>query len=405
MTTLVIGGGFAGIAAAWALNQRGRGVRLIWEGPGASVLYPGVLDRVDWSGPPDPRPLSADAEAFLAALGCFAPPGAGVGARVASAAGLLRPARCRDRALLDLEPLRGQRIGVVDFQRPGWDAAALARSYSESSWARHSRTEFQALRIDPPALAASDLEALRQLPPLELAARADDPAWLERLGPALAAAGDAQSPLLLGPWLGLLPESAGRWRELIRRPFGETLSEPGGAAGARFEAARDAWLGRARLDVQVGHVRSVQPRSGHFEVAVQHTPDAPPTPLGASEPIAEVILAIGGVAGGGIRFLSGLGPEGRTFSLSLDAPVALRLAGREVALQSGALGADLQRLGAESLLEVGLSVDEQMLARAPDLYAVGDVIADRPRQALEAIYTGLSAARAVCRVRAPSPSP
>ncbi len=56
-------------------------------------------------------------------------------------------------------------------------------------------------------------------------------------------------------------------------------------------------------------------------------------------------------------------------------------------------------------LDVGLSVNEGMLARAPDLYAVGDVVADRPRCALEAIDSGLGAARAACRVRAPSLSP
>jgi pyruvate/2-oxoglutarate dehydrogenase complex dihydrolipoamide dehydrogenase (E3) component len=91
--------------------------------------------------------------------------------------------------------------------------------------------------------------------------------------------------------------------------------------------------------------------------------------------------------------------------LSLDAPVALRLSGREVSLSSGALGADLQQLGIEALTHVGLSVDERMLARSPALYAVGDVIEGRPRCALEAIYGGLGAARAVCQVRAPSPSP
>jgi glycerol-3-phosphate dehydrogenase subunit B len=397
VTTLVIGGGFSGIAAAWALSQRGREVRLVWEGPGASSLYPGVLDRVDWTGPPDPRPLVSDAEGFLGALGCFAPSG-GVGARVATGAGMLRPARVRDRAVLDLEPLRGRRIGVVDFDRPGWDAAALARAFSESTWARHSRTEFQPLRV-----AAPHLDALHGLPPLELAARADDPAWLAELAPGLATAGDGQSPLLLGPWLGLSPGTVERWRELIRRPMGETLSDPGGAAGARYEAARDAWLVRAGLRVEQGHVRSVTPRGRHFEVMIQRDLEAPPTLL--TDDVSEVILAIGGVTGGGIRFLSGLGPEGRTFSLSLDAPVALRLAGREVALHSGALGADLQLLGVESLLEVGLSVDEQMVARAPALYAVGDVVANRPRQALEAIYSALGAARAVCRVRAPSLSP
>jgi hypothetical protein len=135
----------------------------------------------------------------------------------------------------------------------------------------------------------------------------------------------------------------------------------------------------------------------------QRAGDTAQAPL--AENITEVILAIGGVTGGGVRFLAGSGPEGRSFSLSLEAPVALRLGGREVSIQSGALGADLQQLGLEALNLVGLSVDERMLARPPDLYAAGDVVERTPRCALEAIYGGLGAARSVCRVRAPSLSP
>jgi glycerol-3-phosphate dehydrogenase subunit B len=397
VTALVIGGGFAGIAAAWALSRRRRDVLVVWEGPGASAFYPGTLDRVEWGGLPDPRPLATDVESFLAALGAFAPSG-NAAARVATSAGVLRPARCRDRALLDLEPLRGRRIDVVDFGRPGWDAATLARAWSETAWARQSRTRFRSVVVDGP-----DGAALRGLPPGELAARFDDPSWVASLAPALLSAGDGESPLLLGPWLGTVPGSVERLRELLRRPIGETLSDPGGAAGLRYEAARDAWLARAGIEVRATTVRSVRHRGERYEVLASESEGAAATPLG--QDIREVILAIGGVVGGGIRFLAGAGPEGRSFSLSLEAPVALRLAGKEVSLQSGALGVDLQRWGLEALQEVGLAVDEQSLARAPDLYAVGDVVADRPRCVLDAIYSGLGAARAVCRVRAPAVSP
>jgi len=397
VTALVIGGGFAGIAAAWALSRRGREVRLVWQGAGASSSYPGALDRVEWGAVPDARPLSADAEAFLSALGCVAPPGS-VPARLATPAGVIRTARCRDRALLDLEPWRGRRIDVVDLGRPGWDAAALAHAWSESGWARQTHTLFRALPVAPP-----DADSARWLPDLELAARADDPAWAERLAQVLAAAGNGESPLLMGPWLGLSSASVERVRAGLRRPMGETLSEPGGAAGQRFESARDACLERAGIAARTAFVSSVVRRSGRYEVLGRVEPDAPLTPL--AEDVDLLILAIGGVAGGGVRFLAGPGPEERSFSLSLSAPVVLRLGGREVSIQSGALGADLQQLGMDALMDVGLSVDEGMLARAPDLYAVGDVVADRPRCALEAIDSGLSAARAACRVRAPSLSP
>jgi glycerol-3-phosphate dehydrogenase subunit B len=397
VTTLVVGAGFAGIAAAWALSRRGREVVLVADGVGASSLYPGALDRVEWGGPPDPRPLPGDVESFLGTLGCFAPPG-GSAARVATTAGVLRPARCRDRALLDLEPLRGQRIEVVDLGRPGWDSAGLALSWSESAWARHTRTSFRAVAVDAP-----DSQVVASLPAIELAARADDPSWAASLAEALAAAGDGHSPLLIGPWLGLQPESVERLRTLVRRPIGETLSDPGGAAGLRFEAARDAWLSRSGIGVEQAEVHSIVRRGERYEVKCRLPGED--TLMLLDEEVNEVILAIGGVIGGGVRFLSGLGSEGRSFSLSLSAPVALRLAGREVALESGALGADLQRLGIDALLNVGLSVDERMLAAAPELYAVGDLVADRPRCALEAIHSGLGAARAVCRVRAPSLSP
>lgn len=397
MTALVIGGGFAGIAAAWALSRRGRDVQLVWRGAGASSSYPGALDRVEWGALPDARPLSADAEAFLSALGCFAAPGS-MPARLATPAGVIRTARCRDRALLDLEPWRGRSIDVVDLGRPGWDAAALARAWSESGWARQTHTVFRALAVAPP-----DADSVRWLPDLELAARADDPAWAESLAQALATAGNGESPLLIGPWLGLMPATFERVRAGLRRPIGETLSEPGGAAGNRFETARDALLERAAIPVRLGHVESVVRRSGRYEVLGRVEPEAPLASVAAD--VEVVVLALGGVAGGGIRFLAGPGPEGRSFSLSLQAPVVLRLGGREVSIQSGALGADLQQLGMDALLDVGISVDENMLARSPDLYAVGDVVADRPRCALEAIDSGLGAARAACRSRAPSMSP
>lgn len=397
MTVLVVGGGLAGVAATWALSRRGRDVVLAWESEGASALYSGALDRTEWGGPPDPRPLSADAELFLSELGCFAPPGP-VGARLATAAGLLRPARCRDAALLDLESCRGRRVDVVDLGRPGWDAAALARAYSASAWARLSRTEFRVLAVAPP-----DVAAARWLSPIDLAARADDPAWAAALGASLREAGDRESPLLIGPWLGTLPGSAERVREVVRRPIGETLSEPGGAAGARFTAARDAWLERAGIEVRHGEVRSIHRLEAGYGVRGSWRGQDSESELGAD--ITEVILALGGLVGGGVRYLSGAGAGGRSFSLSLECPVALRLGGREVALQSGALGADLQHLGLEALESVGLMIDERQLAHPPDLYAAGDLVADRPRCALEAVYAGIAAARAVCRVRAASVSP
>jgi glycerol-3-phosphate dehydrogenase subunit B len=392
VTVLVVGGGFAGVAAAWALERRGQEVMLVWDGPGASGLYSGALDRSEWHGPLDPRPLSRDAEAFLAELGCFAPV-TGPLARLATTAGLLRPARGRDRAVLDCELLRGRRIDVVDLSRPGWDAEQLAQAWSASGWARSSRTEFRPVSITPPAAVE-----VRGLGDRDLAACFDEPSYAAAFAQVLQQASDGESPLLLGPWLGLVPSSVDRVRQLARRPLGETLSDPGGAAGWRFEVARDAWLERSRVEAFKGEVVSVQRADSGFEVLGRLGSPGEDRALDAE--FSHVILALGGVVGGGVLFSGGAGGLGRSFSLSVRAPVALRLGGHEVALQSGALGADLQSLGLETLTEVGLAVDEQYVAQGPDLYAVGDVVADRPRTALEAISAGIAAARAVCRVRA-----
>jgi glycerol-3-phosphate dehydrogenase subunit B len=286
----------------------------------------------------------------------------------------------------------------VDAAIRGWDAADLARAWSASSWARLTRTEFRALPVRLP-----EEEKLRFLPEVELAARADDPAWASALGEALRGAGDGEAPLLCGPWLGLSPRSVLRVREAARRPLGEVLSAPGGPAGFRFEAARDAWLGRSRVNVRRGMVQSLRRTEQGFEVSIG-------VAAGGSERLEpaplEVVLACGGVAGGGIRFLAGGGADSRSFSLSLavsarDAAVLpLRLGGREVTLESGVLGADLQSLGRGALERVGVLADEAQRTTIPGLYAAGDVVADRPRAALEAIYSGIAAARGVCRLSA-----
>jgi glycerol-3-phosphate dehydrogenase subunit B len=394
VTVLVIGGGFAGVAAAWGLERRGREVLLIWEGAGASSLYSGALDRQDWDGPPDPRPVAREVHEFLQALDCWAPP-EGVGSRLATSSGLLRPARCHDRALLDLEPLRGRRVDVVDASRRGWDAADLARAWSASSWARLTRTEFRVLPVRLP-----DGEALRFLPESELAARADDPAWAAALGEALRSAGDGEAPLLCGPWLGLLPRSVLRVREAARRPLGEVLSAPGGPAGFRFEAARSAWLERARIQVRRASVLGIQRSGPSFDVTISSAGSSGGAAQRLEPAPTEIVLASGGVAGGGIHFLAGAGLAARSFSLSLEVALPLRLGGREVTLESGVLGADLQSLGRAALETVGVLADEAQRTVLPGLYAAGDVVADRPRAALEAIYAGIAAARGVCRVSA-----
>jgi hypothetical protein len=86
------------------------------------------------------------------------------------------------------------------------------------------------------------------------------------------------------------------------------------------------------------------------------------------------------------------------FSLSLEAPAELRLDGRDVGLVAGSEGADLVALGMAALERVGVRVtSEQQLPEQAGLFAAGDVVAARPRTALEAIGAGLRAAEAAMR--------
>jgi glycerol-3-phosphate dehydrogenase subunit B len=389
---LVVGGGLAGVAAAWQLTRKQQSVCLIWDGEGASSLYSGALDRVEWEDALAPRPIARDVMAFLEAFGVWAPPTARA-IQLATAVGVLRPARGRDSALLDVSELRGRTVSVVDFGRPGWDAPLLSRALSEAAWSRDAQTRFQPLLVEAP-----DPDRARLLGDADFASCFDDPDWQATLADRLGQLGGG-GPLLFGPWLGRRVGSAQALRQRLRRPLGETLSNVGGAAGLRFEAARDAWLAEASVTVVRANVSALERTERGLVVTGNLRGTERLEPI--EGPFKAVVLAVGGVVGGGVRFLSGRpGPTGRSLSLSLDAPVALRLGGREVALQSGALGADLQRLGFDALTLVGLGVDERQRALPPDIFAAGDVVAARPRTALEAIYTGIEAARSACALTA-----
>lgn len=395
MRALVVGAGFAGCAAAWQLLRFGAEVSLVWEAGGASELYSGALDREPWAGRASlQRPLGAHESEFLASLGLWAL-NEGTPSRLAAGSGVVRGADLRDRALLNLEPWRGGKIAVVDWGRPGWDAAQLARAWSESPWASESRSELVRVELAPPSR-----EELRLLSDHDLALCFDEPPWQAAVAESLRALDPAFAACIVGPWLGLSPDCSERLRRLSGRALGESLSDPGGLAGVRFQIARDAWLGRTRLPAYRGRVQSLQ-RTAQGIVATWRALDA-----STSEPLGEafdcVVLALGGVLGGGVRYQSGLvSTRSGAFSLSLEAPAELRLDGRDVGLVAGSEGADLVALGMAALDRVGVRVtSEQQLPEQAGLFAAGDVVAARPRTALEAISAGLRAAEAAVRASA-----
>ena len=383
MSVLVVGGGFAGTAAAWSLAQRGQDVVMAYDQAGASELYSGALDRAQWTGVVDDTPLPEELERLMAELGVRV---SAQSAWIGSAFGVVRSARAIDTALLDLEPLSGCVVGVLDPGRPGWNAQQLAQSFEASLWAERTGTRFTPVR-----LRVNEAYDLAWVSDIDVADGLAQPKIFEGLVRELRALPRDIGGVLCGPWLGLEEGLVERLRSGIERPMGETLSEPGGPAGARFARARDRLLDASGVTVVRARVRSVQRQGDVWRV--QAEPGSLP-----GDVFAQVVLAVGGVVGGGIRFRTGeerIG--GRSFALSLEAPVSLRLGGREVSLHSGSEGIDLQDVGQKALARVGISVGSgHRVVHEQGLFAVGDVVGQRPRVALEAMGAGIEAARTAC---------
>jgi glycerol-3-phosphate dehydrogenase subunit B len=395
---------------------------------GASALAGGAVDDVPWeqraraarllaleAGAPA-GVVPAPVRELAAALGLWEIP-TGRGALLATLAGRIRPARGRDRSLLDLGRLERARVLLPRADRPGWDADALAAALGDEPAALERGLRFEA--VDAPILRFDDE---RRIADGDLAARHDDPAriaWLAaRLREALARAGSTgrgaaeaasgAGAILLGPWLGARAARAPALAEAVGVPVGEALAGAGSPAGLRFEAARDALLdaiGAERIRGRAIAIEMARPEAaeegGHLRISVE----------GRDAPLAAdaVVLAIGGMAGGGVRYtppehIAGedLPPGARVpFALSLAAPVALGDGRAPLELVSSLHGPDLDEVAWPSgdrpgLLE-SIGVHCSGLLAGPGIFAAGDVVAGRPRTALEAVAMGIRAGGEACR--------
>ncbi len=339
--------------------------------------------------------MPAEVRSFLGDFGIWEVPDEGC--FVATGSGLLRPARGCDRAVLDLSHLGPGIVGVVRVPRGGWDAASLGRAWSNEPWASKRRLRFEA--VDAEILRSASEASLPDVDFAKLHDEVERKGWIVdrlRTAPALR----NKVAIVLGPWLGLQSDVAGELSVALEKPVGEPLSAPGGVAGARFELARDkllAKMGATRLSGWVLQVRADGSRSRprvELEGKVIVEADA-------------VVLAVGGLVGGGIAWEPRIGGAG--FSLSFAAPLALALGGERLGPSASPHGAPFEGFawsGERSpagMERVGIWTDSVGHARAASgepiawLYAAGDAVADRPRTLLDAVHTGLDAGEAAAR--------
>ncbi len=396
---VVVGAGAAGTAAAWAAASAGAAVIVVSDRPGASELGTGAVDDAAVAAI-DAAPLEPDVAAFGAALGLWHLGERGV--RLATPSGVVRAARGCDRALLDLAPLAGARVAVVDLGRSAPDARLLARGLAAGAWARATGTRFEPLPVElPPELGVGRGPAPAPGPLLD--------ALRERLVAALGAAARAPDAWLLGPWPGLDERAVTALRAALGQPIGEVTSRPGEVAGARFARARDALLQALGVERRAGRVRAVAPGPA---VTLEAHPDGRRESL----EVDAVVLAVGGLIAGGVELDAATAPGAPAFHLGLDADVTLALGGRPLEAVASLHGVDLVELGRAALERVGVDADERGALRgnvdrvpiggsAPSgteanpprcpatLWAAGGCVADRPRTLLDAVRTGIAAGR------------
>ncbi len=393
---MILGSGVAGASAAIAAKDALGADRtdeteviVVDGGSGASTLAPGALDG------------DADADVRLPFAG-FA-----LGAcRVATTAGIVRAASGRDLALLDLAAVSGGVIAVPTSAHHGWDARLLASQWNDRSDGRDLRF----VTLDATLLRFADE---RDMPDVDLARRHDEPArlsWLaERLREALARAqpgGQKIAALILPPWLGAEAPRAEALAARVGLPAGEALATTLGPSGLRFEAARDAAFASRQIVVHRARAEALGRRTaGGFSLQLD---------TGESLAADAVVLALGGLVGGGLRYTpSGsdlafaVPSRGRAtveLALRVDPTLApslpLGLAGRALLAPGSLFGASPEQLAwpftrPAPLEQVGL-LDAQR-AEGGSVGVAGELAADLPRTWLAAAASGQRAGRAAAK--------
>ncbi len=340
---------------------------LVAAGPGASALYAGP---VDGTAEPVPSELTAGLGLRLGGV-----------ARIATREGVVRSSSGSDSALLDLEPLAGKRVGVVDAPRDDWDGPLLARSFQESPWARQTGTRFELVPL--PVLEKGHQRRVSSYDFATSFERAERPAWLA----ALLKAHAGPDAWLFGPWLGVKGQLSKELTAAVGVPVGEVTSPLGGVAGARFELRRDALLASLGVERVMGRVTEVRYAPGEVVLGLED---------GGALSGSALVLATGGVASGAIQLtgaLSGAEPAG--LQLAIRGLPAIQVQGELARPVSSLFGLDLAARGRTLLERVGLPIsgDGRVSAASP-VFAAGDLVGPVPPSVGQALASGLRAGAA-----------
>ena len=210
--------------------------------------------------------------------------------------------------------------------------------------------------------------------------------------------------ILMGPWLGALEPLAPELSQALGVAVGEVLDVVGITAGLRFEAARAGLLEAIGVAVEPHRVERVALSGDELRLTLDN----------GDEVITDgVVLALGGVVAGGVvydppeRHAGQDLPErgAAPWRLSLECPAELQAHGRVLDVVGSIHGPPLDEvawpidadpgfLEAVGVRCEGLSLlnDGAVEAR---LLAAGDVMADRPRTVLQAVFSGIRAGASV----------
>jgi glycerol-3-phosphate dehydrogenase subunit B len=403
----IVGSGFAALAAAHAARTAGAEVTLVRGGSGAASLYAGAADDALWDelerasarvgAPALASALDEATVAFATDLGLWFLPAAGEPLpRLVTTAGVVRTTRAYDTSLFDLARARGRTVLIPRADRAAWDADSLVRCLRAE--VGDGGTTFEAIGV--PVLR---FDEERDIVDVDLAARHDERArlsWLaERLAPEIQRRGHARTAVLLGPWLGAMRARADDLSDLLGVPAGEALAATSGTAGQRFEAARDRLLASLGVHVLSGWAETIAPVAGRGSCTIAIA--------GREALVADaVVLATGGLVGGGVRFEPPEHAAGAEGAERIRSPLSLRPAvtgarlslGRDPGPASSTHGPVFDEHGwpmgerAGAIERAGVLVDAAGLV-APGVYAAGDVTFGERRTVLAAVRSGLRAGR------------